>query len=316
MKELVIISGKGGTGKTSVVGALASLAARPVLVDCDVDAANLHLITQPRNGESRSFIGGEKAWIDPEKCRGAGTCANVCRFDAIIASNGQDTSDRPTHSVDPYACEGCGVCFESCPEKAIRMQPAESGEWFTATTRFGPMVHGRLGIAESNSGKLVTLLRTQARELAMTRGLELVLIDGPPGIGCPAIASLTGASFALVVTEPTLAAFHDLRRAIDLAGRLKVPTGICINKFDINQDVTTEIETWAESHGIDVLGRLPYDSCVTSAQVAGKTLTEIGLNPLTQPLAMLWEVVNKRLVDGKLSDLNSRDCLENQNRPT
>jgi len=318
MKELIVISGKGGTGKTSITAALASLASAekkpPVLVDCDVDAANLHLVTGPKNLETNDFIGGAKAWIDPQRCRGKGTCVDVCRFDAVKAdgSGGADTTVR--HRVDAYACEGCGLCAEVCPERAITMRPVNSGQWHTAQTRFGPMVHGRLGIAESNSGKLVTLLRTTARDLATEKGLDVILVDGPPGIGCPTIASLTGAGYALVVTEPTLSGFHDMQRAIQLAARFNVATGICINKSDINDEISDRIASWAGEQGLDILARLPYDTTVTRAQAAGKTIIEIGFNRLTQPLTLLWETLGHRLRESAACDLDCTTCLDNRNK--
>jgi MinD superfamily P-loop ATPase len=264
MKELVIISGKGGTGKTSLVAAFASLAANKVLSDADVDAADLHLIVNPQTTDHHDFQAGHSAVINIEKCTACGLCRELCRYDAI-------SEDYIVNRMD---CEGCGVCVHFCPEKAVDFPLKTCGEWFLSETRFGPMVHARLGIAEENSGKLVTLVRQEARKVAETRKLELILTDGPPGIGCPVIASLGGASAALIVTEPTVAGRHDLQRVAELADFFKVPVMICVNKADLNPESTREIEQYVEQKGYAFVGAIPFDSVFTKAMVAGRTIIE------------------------------------------
>ena len=226
MIELTIISGKGGTGKTSVVGSLAALAKNKVLVDCDVDAADLHLILGNNVKKSADFKGGHRASINEELCTGCGICLDYCRFDSIKEVINESTGWVDKFRIDQLSCEGCGVCTQFCPENAIDFDEIVSGQWFLSETKYGPLVHARLGIAQANSGKLVSLLRTKARNLADENRWDLVLIDGPPGIGCPVIASVTGASYVLIVTEPSLSAFHDLKRIMQLMDHFKMPKSI------------------------------------------------------------------------------------------
>lgn len=268
MKELVIISGKGGTGKTSIVAAFAALAKNKVLCDADVDAADLHLITDPRVKEHHNFQAGHTAIIDQDKCTECDLCRNLCRWNAISED----------YKVDPIECEGCGVCVYFCPEKAIDFPITTCGEWFISDTRFGPMVHARLGIAEENSGKLVTLVRQEAKKLAEEKGFDLILTDGPPGIGCPVIASMGGATGVLIVTEPTVSGKHDMVRVAQLADHFKVPGMICVNKFDLNLEQTRIIEDVATDKNLFVLGRIPFDPIFTKAMVQGKTLFEYNTN--------------------------------------
>ncbi|MDY6790081.1 MAG: 4Fe-4S binding protein [Thermodesulfobacteriota bacterium] len=264
MKEIVIISGKGGTGKTSIVAAFASLAENKVLCDADVDAADLHLIMDPEIKESHDFESGYTATIDKNKCTECGLCRDLCRFNAI----GED------FVVDAVECEGCGVCYYFCPEKAIEFPLNTCGEWYLSETRFGPMAHARLGIAEENSGKLVTLIRQEGKKLAEEKQLDLLLTDGPPGIGCPVIASLGGATAVLIVTEPTVSGRHDMERVTELAAFFKIPAMLCINKFDLNPDEGKAIEDFATQKNIRVIGRVPFDSSFTKAMVQGKTVVE------------------------------------------
>lgn len=264
MKELVILSGKGGTGKTSLTAAFAAISEKQVLCDADVDAADLHLLMAPEIQQRADFSGGGLAVIDLDKCTACGLCRELCRFDAI-------SEDFVVDSVD---CEGCGVCVDLCPESAIDFPTQICGEWFVSETRFGPMVHARLGIAEENSGKLVALIRGEAKKLAQARGLDLILTDGPPGVGCPVIASLGGATALLIVTEPTVSGVHDMERALELAGHFKVPAMICINKYDLNLDQTLEIERRAKRRSITVAGKIPFDPAFTHAMVQGQTLFE------------------------------------------
>ena len=294
-KELVIISGKGGTGKTSIVASFATLADNAVLADCDVDAADLHLVLEPRIVRRETFSGGSRARIMPKRCTACGKCAEVCRFEAVSCGETGEGQREKEYRIDPIACEGCGVCVWFCPEKAIEFAPAVNGEWFVSETRAGPMVHAKLGIAEENSGKLVSLVREQARETAKTQKRDLVLIDGSPGIGCPVIASITGADLALVVTEPTLSGLHDLERVSDLTGHFRVETLICINKWDINENLTSEIEALARRRGLKLAGRVRYDRAVTEAQIRRQSIAEYAVDGVATDVRQLWANVLETL---------------------
>lgn len=264
MQELIVISGKGGTGKTSLMAAFASLAENKVLCDADVDAADLHLVMAPDIRQREPFVSGHTAVIHKKRCTECGLCRELCRWDAI----GED------FAVDAIACEGCGVCVHFCPEKAIDFPENTCGEWFVSETRFGPLVHARLGIAEENSGKLVALVRQEARQLAEARGLNLILTDGPPGVGCPVIASMGGASGVLVVAEPSVSGVHDMERVVQLAAHFNVPAMVCVNKFDINTEKSRHIEEFAGRRGVTFLGRVPFDPAFTHAMVQGQTIFE------------------------------------------
>lgn len=286
MKELVIISGKGGTGKTSIVSSIASLAEDMVLCDADVDAADLHLIMNPEVLQTSDFQGGSYAIINKDKCIECGLCMELCRWNAI----GED------YVIDPIECEGCGVCYYFCPEKAIDFPPNTCGEWFISETRFGPMVHARLGIAEENSGKLVTLVRKEAKILAEEKGLQLILTDGAPGVGCPVIASIGGADAVLVVTEPTVSGVHDMVRVVELAEFFKINTMVCVNKYDLNLDKTKEIEAFAFKRNLPFLGHIPFDSVFTGAMVQGMNLFEYAPDsPACAAIVKIWESVKERL---------------------
>jgi len=286
MKELVILSGKGGTGKTSLVAALASLADNAVLCDADVDAADLHLLTAPRVLERHDFQSGHRAVIRAEACTQCGLCRGLCRWNAV----------QEDFTVDGIACEGCGVCVYFCPEKAIDFPIQTCGEWFISETRFGPMVHARLGIAEENSGKLVTLVRQQGKRVAEEHRRDLLLTDGPPGIGCPVIASLGGAAALLIVAEPTVSGRHDMTRILELADHFRVPALLCVNKFDLNLDETRAIEEFAEKRGAKLVGRIPFDPLFTKSMVHGKTLFEYdGQSDAAQEVRKLWTAVVGRL---------------------
>jgi len=264
MKEWVIISGKGGTGKTSIAASLAFLAGRPVICDCDVDAADLHLVLEPDVLEEHEFRSGHEAVIRPDDCNGCGICQDLCRFKAIHEKG-------RIFSVDPVSCEGCGVCVHFCPQKAIDFPESLCGKWFISETRLGPLVHARLGVAAENSGKLVSTVRQEARKLAEQNGHDLILVDGPPGIGCPVIASVTGASQVLVITEPTVSGKHDLERVLGLTRHFQIPAAVCVNKWDINPEMTEAIEQAAKEAGAAVAGRIRYDRDVTRAQIEKKT---------------------------------------------
>ncbi|MBD3315977.1 MAG: 4Fe-4S dicluster domain-containing protein [Chitinivibrionales bacterium] len=289
MKEIVVISGKGGTGKTSIAASFASLAGgTAVLADCDVDAADLHLILKPHIKQRTEFRSGHRAVIVNSKCTGCGTCENLCRFDAVRrAENG-------TYSIDPVACEGCGVCVRFCPADAVDFPEETCGEWFVSDTRFGTMVHARLGVAAENSGKLVTLVRNEANKTALKQGADFIVVDGSPGIGCPVIASLTAADAALIVTEPTVSGEHDLGRIAELTKRLNIPTMVCVNKWDINRSAADRIVEFAESHGIKTAGRIRYDKAVTEAQRHEKAIPEYSEGGISEDIVSIWEFITAR----------------------
>ncbi len=274
MKELVIISGKGGTGKTSIVASFAALADKCVVADADVDAADLHLVLEPTIVHREDFSGGSRARIMPQQCTACGKCEEICRFDAITYDGPGNGKVDKTYRIDPIACEGCGVCAYFCAEKAIEFAPVVNGQLFVSETRCGPMVHAKLGIAEENSGKLVSLVRTRAKAIAQERGIDWVLIDGSPGIGCPVISSITGADHVLIVTEPTLSGLHDLERVSDLTRHFGIETQVCVNKWDLNGDLTSEIEAQARQRGMRVAGRVRYDQAVTKAQIHAQAIVE------------------------------------------
>ena len=287
MKELVVISGKGGTGKTSLMAAFASLAENKVLCDADVDAADLHLLMDPDIKERHDFQGGSTAIINPNKCTQCGLCRDLCRWNAISEA----------FEVDSIECEGCGVCVDFCPEEAIDFPIKTCGEWFISNTRFGPMVHARLGIAEENSGKLVALVRQEAKKLAEKNELDLLITDGPPGVGCPVIASVGGASAVLVVAEPTVSGFHDMERVAQLAAHFKVPGMVCVNKFDLNFDQTEAIEKLAKENNMTVVGRVPFDPVFTKSMVKGQTVLEyVGNSKIRSSISEIWRNIRNQLV--------------------
>jgi MinD superfamily P-loop ATPase len=286
MKELVIISGKGGTGKTSFVAAFASLAENKVLCDADVDAADLHLIMNPAVKERHDFQSGHEAMIDADKCTQCGLCRELCRWNAV----------REDFTIDALDCEGCGVCVYFCPEKAIDFPIKTCGEWYVSDTRFGPMVHARLGIAEENSGKLVSQVRQEAKKLAEAKGLELILTDGPPGVGCPVIASLGGASAVLIVAEPTVSGRHDMERVAQLADFFRVPVMVCVNKADINLDAASDIQKFSEEKNYTFLGMIPFDPAFTKAMVVGQTMIEYDTRTeAAEALVLIWKALKKEM---------------------
>jgi len=278
-KEIVVISGKGGTGKTSIAGGFASLSENAVLCDCDVDAANLGLILNPKLVETHEFYVSNKAHISENKCTHCGLCIKHCRFDAI-----------KNFRVEKYSCEGCGICARLCPVGAIEMRPVLSGHWFISNTRNGTLVHASLEPGEENSGKLVTLVREKAHTVAQEEGKELIITDGPPGIGCPVIASLSGADLALVVTEPTLSGLHDLERVLHVCRHFNVSAGVCINKYDINSENSQEIEKRCKKNDVPLLGKIPYDENVPKAMVNGIPVTQYNC-PASLEIRHLWESV-------------------------
>lgn len=285
MKQIVVISGKGGTGKTVVTGSFAFLAQNKIMVDCDVDAADLHLLLHPDIKERHEFRSGQTAVIEKKLCKKCGKCSSVCRFEAI----------KPDFSIESFSCEGCGLCAKVCPYGAIRMNENVAGEWFVSNTKYGPFVHAKLGIAEENSGKLVAKIRQVAKELAEKDKLDYVIIDGPPGIGCPVIASLSGADCALIVTEPTLSGLHDARRVMDAAKHFNVPVKLVVNKYDLNPAITEKIEAFCRARDVLVIGKIAFDKTVVQALVAGKTIVEYADCQAGNEIRKIWEEINNRL---------------------
>ena len=287
MKELVILSGKGGTGKTSLTSAFAGLAENMMLCDADVDAADLHLIMDPDVLETHDFAGGYEAEIIPDECTGCGQCMTLCRFDAVKPVKGTGI-----FHIDGLDCEGCGVCADLCPESAIKFDKKICGQWFASKTRFGDMIHARLGIAEENSGRLVALVREEARKRVLADRIDLLLTDGPPGIGCPVIASMGQASAVLIVTEPTVSGIHDMERVAQLAAHFRLPAMICINKYDLNPDQAKAIEAIAEKRNIKFVGKIPFDPAFTQAMVQGKSIMETHADsPAATEIRQIWKRV-------------------------
>ena len=268
------------------MAAFSSLIGNKVLSDADVDAADLHLIMDPTVVRRTDFRSGNSAVIHNDLCTECGLCREMCRFNAISAD----------YDVNPIDCEGCGVCVHFCPEAAIGFPVNTCGEWFVSNTRFGPMVHARLGIAEENSGKLVTLVRQEARKLAEAKNLDLILTDGPPGVGCPVIASIGGAGAVLIVTEPTVSGKHDMERVVQLAAHFKVPAMICVNKFDLNLELTRDIEKYAEDRNIACLGRIPFDPIFTKAMIQAQTIFDYdGQSTVGEAVRGTWQRLAQKL---------------------
>jgi len=279
MKQIVIISGKGGTGKTVITASFAALAKNKVMVDCDVDAADLYLLLHPEIKETYEFT-GRVAGIDEDKCIQCGKCQEVCRFEAIN-----------NFTIDPISCEGCGICFYICPQKAIKMIKNPAGNWFVSDTKYGPLVHAKLGIAEENSGKLVSLVKQKAKDIAKNQKRDFIIIDGPPGIGCPVIASLSGVDITLIVTEPTLSGIHDLERVAGVAHHFGIKTLVCINKYDLNLKITQDIENFCKTYDIELIGKVPFNKVVTEALVMGKPVVEYSDNTVSPQIREMWKKI-------------------------
>lgn len=283
MKEIVIISGKGGTGKTSLTASFAVIGGMDVVVaDCDVDAADMHLLMQPDFGVSEDFYSGEVAFINQENCTQCGICLEVCRFDAISVHNGE-------HIISPMACEGCGYCARVCPTETIINKDLLSGKLFISTIKTGSqMVHARLGIGSDNSGKLVAKVKDEAKAIAVKEQKDYILVDGSPGVGCPVVSSLSGANFVVLVTEPTVSGLHDLKRVYELVKKFNIKAGCIINKADINKEKQAEIKQFLNDEGIEHLIDLPYDESFTKAMTLGQTIVEFNQNTLTTRLKEAW----------------------------
>ncbi len=286
MKEVLILSGKGGTGKTSIVGSFAHMADNKILVDCDVDASDLHLLLAPRPRKEHEFRSGVKARVETDKCTGCGLCAELCQFEAVAM--------KETASISAFSCEGCGVCAHFCPEQAIVLDEDHCGSWYISDTDYGPLVHAELFAGAENSGKLVSHIKTQARQLAESTGTDLILIDGAPGVGCPVIASLSNVDLALVVTEPTQSGKHDLERILDLADHFKLPAMVCINKWDLHTEMSTEIEIACKSRGVNVLGKIPFDPMVVTCQIQGVPVTDSDTSLAAYSIRELWRNLEKQ----------------------
>ena len=276
MKQLVVVSGKGGTGKTTLVGAFASLAENKIIADCDVDAPDLHLILSPEIKEKYEFRGSKEATLDTSKCINCGECEKYCRFEAI-----------KNLEINSFKCEGCGVCKLICPAGAITLKEKTAGYWFVSDTKFGKLVHAQLNIGEENSGKLASAVRQKARELAEDK--EYIIIDGPPGIGCPVIASIGGTNLALIVTEPTLSAIHDMKRILEVANHFRVKAVVCINKYDINTELSNEIEKYCMENNISIVGRISFNNIVTKAMADGKSVMDYSKEKVSDEIKAVWE---------------------------
>lgn len=288
MREIVVLSGKGGTGKTVVLASFAAMSRSKVLCDCDVDAADLHLLLRPTVRETHEFWARPVADIDSDACNRCGLCVEVCRFDAI-----QD------FRVDLLACEGCRLCHEVCPEEAVTMRDNLAGYWYVSDTRYGPLIHARLGPGKENSGELVAVVRGHARKTAQERGVDYVLSDGPPGIGCPVISSLSNVSLALIVTEPSLSGIHDLERVLALCRHFGVTAVVCINKHDLDEDATRRIQDYCRAAKVDVAAMIPFDQAVIEAVVQGVPVVEHSDGPAARCIAQLWQDLVQQLSEEK-----------------
>jgi MinD superfamily P-loop ATPase len=285
IRQICVISGKGGTGKTSIVASFASLSNQAILADCDVDAANLDLVLAHKTIETHEFMGLSKAYISRDKCVKCDACSELCRWEAI--------SD---YTVDPLSCEGCGLCSHICPNDAISMKDVVAGHWYLSETPYGPLVHARLGVGQGNSGKLVTIIRKKAMDIAKETGIDLIIMDGPPGIGCPVIASITGVDLALIVTEPSVSGIHDMERVMAVCQSFSVPFMVCINRYDLNETMSAEIEDACKERGIAVAAKIPFDKNVTYAILDSTSIVEHKCNQVTTIITELWQRLLDRLI--------------------
>lgn len=282
MKEVLIVSGKGGTGKTSITASIASIVKNAVFADCDVDAADLHLILNPKIYEEHEFISGHLPDIIQNDCTKCGICKQNCRFNAI-------KYNEDKYIIDEIACEGCGVCAYFCPRKAIVFNESMCGHWYVSNTRFGRMVHAKLKIAAENSGKLVSAVRSKSREIAIKDNNDYIIIDGPPGIGCPVIASMTGVDYVIVVTEPTLSGLSDMKRVINLAKHFNIDIYVCINKYNVNPNIVQKIKNVLLDNNIPLIGIIPYDNDITSAQINRLSAIEYSNGSASKAIKDMWQ---------------------------
>ncbi|MEN8188247.1 MAG: ATP-binding protein [Thermodesulfobacteriota bacterium] len=287
MKEIVVISGKGGTGKTSIVGSLAAIINNKVVADCDVDAANLHLLLQPAIQEKEDFVSGVKAVVENDRCSGCSTCSDLCQFEAVTMDD--------VARISNTSCEGCGVCAHFCPEQAIVLDDNHCGSVYHSDTAYGRFIHAQLFAGEENSGKLVSHVRKQARQTAEQESADYVLIDGAPGIGCPVIASVSNATALMVVTEPTRSGLHDLGRVLDLAAHFKVPAYVCLNRWDLHQPTSVLIEQECSRRSVSIIGRIPFDEAVVDSQLAGVPLVDFSNGPAAAAVRLLWREFEKKI---------------------
>lgn len=282
MPEILIISGKGGTGKTSLTAAFAHLAENAIICDLDVDAPDLHLLLHPNTQQTHEFYSGYEAVIQPDLCDGCDTCRQMCRYDAVQPG-------IPAPVIDPLKCEGCKVCVEFCPADAIAFTSKHCGNWFRSDTRFGPMVHAQLFPGEENSGRLVAVLRQRAKEMAKAQAQPLILSDGPPGIGCPVISSMSGVNLAVIVTEPTPSGLHDMERIVSLCDHFNIPVAVIINKYDLNEKITQEIEGFCRERDDSVVAKLPHDPVFVHAMLEGRAVTEYANSHISQRIRRAWD---------------------------
>ena len=302
MKEVIILSGKGGTGKTSLIGSFAHLADNKILVDCDVDASDLHLLLSPRPVEKHDFVSGVKARVEIDKCSACGMCAEVCQFDSVSMGD--------TATISELACEGCGVCAHFCPEQAISLDKNHCGSWYISDTAYGPLVHAELFAGEENSGKLVSHIKNQAKQLAQSNNADLILIDGSPGVGCPVIASLSNVDLAVVITEPTLSGKHDLERILDLTDHFKIPALVCINKWDIHPKMSTIIQAACKKRKVELLGEIPFDPEVVECQIQGLPVTSSDTSLAAYSIRAVWKKLQE-----KIKNLDNRVSLDSSLSP-
>ncbi len=308
MKELVVISGKGGTGKTSLAASFATLAEDVIIADCDVDAANLHILLSPQIKERHPFSGGKRAQIITEKCTQCQRCISACQFNAIQNMTTNTGIHTTTVDVDPVTCEGCGVCAWVCPEDSIAFKETVNGEWYISDTKYGTLIHAKLGIAESNSGKLVTLIKNKAIKIAEKQKCKWIIVDGSPGLGCPVIASISGADVALIVTEPTPSGAHDLNRIAKLLHHFSIPAMYCINKYDINPAMSQTIQKEAEALGIAYGGNIPFDENMQLAQINKQPVITLRENSTTHSIKALWQNVNDFIFKANLFPNQSKSA--------
>lgn len=299
MREILVVSGKGGTGKTSITAALASLYENVIVADCDVDAADLHLILEPKVMQTNDFISGHEAVVRQKDCSQCLKCIDICKFDAV-----KKDEDGNVY-IDAIACEGCGVCTWTCPENSIDFNESYCGQLFFSEMRYGPMIHAKLNLAAENSGKLVAEVRFKAKMTSMESNIEIVIIDGPPGIGCPVMASMTGVDYVLVVAEPTLSGMHDMKRVISLAKHFGSKIFICINKYDINEELSREIEDIAIKSNIPLVGKIPYDKAFTKAQINKKTIIEYDDSSAKDAVSNMFYLLNKEIDKGVVNEKTS-----------